>query len=413
MSARLKRVLAYLIASTVAAKLLPYILPCSPPLLNYYSTGGSHRQTSTVLRHDPESLYQITPLISRQNIYGIYGDITFPGRPGFNPSLLALPFNQTGKTKFVLVARDEIHDTWHDNVPEVRPRSTFAALLDFPPDADVHPNSNFEAYSMSPLELLANSKQNVFENCNTNGLEFWYRNMQGPEDPRIFRSHLGEPLLIYSSIGAANSGLCRQLYIVDLRVVYPALREALESGTESTDPAPLRFNHSVPLLYANQTGLQKNWAPFTNTAGELFIHTDLIPQRIYKLNFPARPLPDFSSLAVDLPLLEPVPCSSVGDNCLVSALTGERGMPPDGPWVPFAIHQSTPFLEVVLCTFAEVLSGVCDEDNSANRLYIGLIHLVHNPMKPKHYERRIVTLRSTSPFEYLSVSKPLMYCISP
>jgi hypothetical protein len=95
--------------------------------------------------------------------------------------------------------------------------------------------------------------------------------------------------------------------------------------------------------------------------------------------------------------------SSIENNCIVMATDQPRN--PDGR--P-RIHQSTPFLELVLCNFEETTSGKCDPKDPRNRLYVGLIHLRH---PYRHYERRIVTFNSTYPWNYVSVSKPLLYCM--
>lgn len=74
-------------------------------------------------------------------------------------------------------------------------------------------------------------------------------------------------------------------------------------------------------------------------------------------------------------------------------------------------HQSTPFLEAVLCTWEDAVSGACDANDTNNRIYMSLIHVRH-PFN-RYYERRVVTLNSTSPWNYVSVSKPISYCMVP
>jgi len=83
--------------------------------------------------------------------------------------------------------------------------------------------------------------------------------------------------------------------------------------------------------------------------------------------------------------------------------------------IPVEIHHAMSFLDVVLCTSSDIRSGHCDAGNPNNRIYLGMIHVVHKGSGQhyeRHYERRIVTMNSTSPFNYLSVSKPVMYSIS-
>ena len=208
---------------------------------------------------------------------------------------------------------------------------------------------------------------------------------------------LGEPLLIYLSDSPENCGLCRALYLVDLRSVYPPLANLL-----GTDSPPIRFNRSVPLLYPGQTGFHKNWAVFTTFNGDILIHTDLIPQRIYWLP-PSESFPTFYSPVSELATLAPL-FQGTDENCLSLALNDRISKPNET-----LLHQSSPLLEVVLCTSAQVLSGSCD---LRNRIYIMLIHAVHKPGRA-YYEPRIVTLNPSPPFDYLSISKPLVYGMSP
>jgi hypothetical protein len=180
---------------------------------------------------------------------------------------------------------------------------------------------------------------------------------------------------------------------------------------ETENVPPIRFPHSVPLIYDGLTGVPKNWAPFTNELGEVFVHTDLIPQRIYKVNLDDEPLPSFHSPANKLAILEPVPFDLAADqrNCMERALN-ESG----GPyWLEF--HQSTPMLEVVLCTSAQIRAGICDPSDPVNRVFILIVHVVHRGYEfyELSYEARLITLNSTAPHNYISVSKPLEYCATP
>jgi hypothetical protein len=132
----------------------------------------------------------------------------------------------------------------------------------------------------------------------------------------------------------------------------------------------------------------------------VFIHADLFPQSVYKLN--VGHTPTFSSPASELSLaLEPVATYIPEDqNCISTVL--ENG--------PF--HQSSPFLEVILCTSAQVSAGSCDPNDHNNRIYIGVIHRVHGIGHRPYYEPRIISLNSSAPFNYVSVSKPLIYSTS-
>jgi hypothetical protein len=263
------------------------------------------------------------------------------------------------------------------------------------------------AYREERMDSLIHSPDLICPRCNTDYYRQWpwFMNIQGPEDGRLIWSRLGEPLMIYNSVSPPESDLCRMLYMVDLRAVYPTINWILE---ETENVPPIRFPHSVPLIYDGLIGVPKNWAPFTNELGEVFVHTDLIPQRIYKVNLDAEPLPSFHSPANKLAILEPVPFDLAADkrNCVERALN-EAG----GPyWLEF--HQSTPMLEVVLCTSTQIRAGICDPSDPANRVFILIVHVVHRGYEHWElaYEARLITLNSTAPHNYISVSKPLQYC---
>jgi hypothetical protein len=217
------------------------------------------------------------------------------------------------------------------------------------------------------------------------------------EEPRQIRS---PPIRV---IPQFLSELCRHFYIVDLRAIYPAVADIIGA---SINPPPIRFSQSVPITYAGQSGFHKNWAPFTAANGDVYIQTHIVPQTIFKVKTDdSHTLPNFDSQAHELINLEPVLRHPLDDeNCLTIAFRGFRRK---------RLHQSTPFLDVVLCRSEDVRSGACDPDDPNNRVYMGLIHAQYheNPL-PTLYEPRIVTMNSTYPFNFLSVSKPLVFCMT-
>jgi hypothetical protein len=347
------------------------------------------------------------------NAWGVFESIQYPGGDGgFNPSLLSLPVEGYSNGPLAVVAREADPSLW-ENDPPVRPRWIIAAMLTLPYKVkDTRsrlrwkPVSDFKNDASHPerlSSLVHNHSATLFPKCDVNNdMDTWFRNVQGPEDPRLFWTHIGEPLVIYNSFAAENIVLCRHLYMVDLRSVFPTVEKLM---SEVSQPSPIRFTQNVPLLYSNQSSFQKNWVPFTNSEGDLYFHTDLVPQTIYKL----KPKPDsgystFSSPAEELDNLELVVRSPIEENCVVLATDQPKNQ--EGR---LRLHQSTPFLEVVLCYFVDAMSGECDIEDPQNRLYMGLIHLRH---PNRHYERRIITLNSTAPWNYVSVSNPYLYCTS-
>jgi hypothetical protein len=321
----------------------------------------------------------------------------------FNPALLSLahPGDDRNAT-FVVLAREEYQYEYVDGFL-IQPRRIFAGLLHFgvsDPERRWDPTNNpiIRSHSVQRLDQLVHSEDIYFPKCEPD-LQGGLSGNQGPEDPRLVWSHLGEPLVIYQSISPTNSELCRHFYVVDLRSIYPPVADIM---FDTARPPPIRFIESVPLSYSGQAGFHKNWALFTNVEGDIFVHTRLAPQTIYKLK-PESAIspPTFSSPASDLISLELIVHHPQEDeNCVTIALRGIAKL---------RIHQSTPFVDVVLCTSADVYSGLCDPDDPANHLYMGVIHAQHAVRGTPWYEARVVTLNSSLPFNYYSISKPLSY----
>ena len=354
---------------------------------------GNRRGVIEYLRNAPNSTLPVLPLVSRRNFWGSYDTIEFPGVVVFNPSLLSLPILENTSAEYVGVAREERLVIALDDGTDVQPRELVGALMeDVRDDTRYYPTAKrwIQGYEVAYLEEMIQSDDITFPKCK--GL--WYHNIQGPEDGRLFWSKLGEPLLIYLSVSPENSNLCRTLYLIDLRSAYEPLQQLLPEP-------PIRFPRSIPLLYRTQTGFPKNWAVFSNSLGKIFVHTDLIPQRIYELKVPESEdeFPTFFSPASELALLEQLTTPTVA-NCM-SRIIGQTENP-----YPIDLHQSSPLLEIVLCATADARAGRCD--HARNRIFIMLVQVVHRS-KVLYYEPRIVSLNSSPPHSYISLSKPLVY----
>jgi hypothetical protein len=348
-------------------------------------------------------------LTSRLNFWGLYDTIDYGDLKCFNPSMISLPSSyNASKANLLSVTRDPVGSELR-NGTKVSLRTVRAALLDIDlPNPGSLKRTGPRNYprtkprSITKLEGLVTSEKDSIPECSMYRAD--YHNILGPEDGRVFWSALGEPLMIYNSPSPINSKLCRILYIVDLRVIYPHLEHILLAANHS---APIRLTESVPLLIRGQEGLQKNWAPFTNAHGDIFIHYDIYPQAIYRLNVldSLGKLPTFASAASDLVTLDPVVVRPKGlENCVTRILHDINSD---------FLHQSSPFIEVVRCTHADINSGACDPSDPSNRLYMGVFHVQHKYIRPTYYEPRIVTLNSTWPYNYVSVSKPLVYGTPP
>ncbi|KAL8287651.1 hypothetical protein RQP46_003509 [Phenoliferia psychrophenolica] len=199
----------------------------------------------------------------------------------------------------------------------------------------------------------------------------------GPEDPRLFFTNDGQPLLIYSQTGRSPN-ICRAIYIIDARMVIPGLSKALKRGGWN---APIQFREQTDLIREGQSNIEKNWAPFLGEKDELFFHVSLVPQEIYKYQE-----------GLTLRALDPAPPAH---NCITEIVGAEMNR------VKF--HHATPLLRVTLCRRGECVPDI------HNTVLFALIHIKYHPLPYLFYERRAVTWNVTAPYEYLSVSKPLTY----
>jgi len=360
-------------------------------------------ETICILKTTPRPSSPVIVLSSRLDFWGLFDTIEFPNVRAFNPALLTLPAaGERRNGTFIVVAREEYKFKWIDGAM-VQPRTIIATLLHVTPSSPERrwaprDSPRIQSHSLERLDKLVHSNDTYFPKCepDPDGLLV---TIQGPEDPRLIWSHLGEPLILYSSISPESSDLCRHFYLADLRSVYPVVADII---SETVNPSPMRFNESIPVAYPGQEGIHKNWAPFTNPAGDVFIHVLLAPQTIYKLKLDNSSEPQTLSSSADHFRLEPVVQHPPEDeNCVTIALNG----------FPRAqIHQTSPFLDVVLCRSAEVLAGSCDPEDPKNRVYMGVIQAQHLVSGARYYEARIVTLNFSLPFNYISISKPMLYC---
>ena len=386
----------------VLALIILHLIKITSNFLRFHHHLSTPERTC-ILKTTQRPFSPVIPLSSRLDFWGLFDTIEFVNVSAFNPSLLTLP--NAGERKngtFVVVAREEYKFKWINGVM-VQPRMIIASLLhvtNSDPQRRWSPRESprIQPHSLERLGKLVHSNDTYFPKCEPDP-EGLLTSIQGPEDPRLIWSHLGEPLMIYNSIPPENSDLCRHFYLVDLRGVYPIVADII---SETANPAPIRFNESIPIAYPGQEGLHKNWAPFTNPAGDVFIHVHLVPQTIYKLKLDSPSSPLTSNSPVDLLSLEPIVRHPPEDeNCVTIALSG---------FPRSDIHQSTPFLDVVLCRSEDVHSGLCDPEDPNNRVYMGVIHAQHITENRRYYETRVVTLNFSFPFNYVSISKPMLYC---
>lgn len=210
----------------------------------------------------------------------------------------------------------------------------------------------------------------------------------GQADPRFIWSDAGEPLAI---IGTASRvpGICKAVGIVDLRAVWPALKEHLDSI--GYGDIPIKFDEFTEIGRASKKELyEKNWAPFfpgpkpatqkTPWLSTLFgapllskpgdsrwplLASQIVPRSILEVDTSldtSDRWPDSYVLAteIDLSIRINGTTSTADSECLIDSLPHE--------WDPKMFHQATPFYRVTMCP-----RGACDP-TMQNTVLLGLIH---------------------------------------
>lgn len=204
----------------------------------------------------------------------------------------------------------------------------------------------------------------------------WMAMGKGPHDPRIFYSDSGEPLIMYNS---NSQYVCFGLYLLDLRVVFPELIDALATDKKAVH-APIKYGDPVELTRAeNWHNIEKNWFFFYSKEGA-FVNHDLSPRSFGKL------LDDKGTVSNNMQ-------DALEQDCLGFLLPGN-----------VTFHQATNSLKVTLCK-----RGEC-KPNDKNTIFMHIFHVKSwiGCCMP-YYERYVVTFESKPPYAMVSISQPLSY----
>ncbi|POY75273.1 hypothetical protein BMF94_1643 [Rhodotorula taiwanensis] len=319
----------------------------------------------------PTSANKAKMLESVSNPYG-YMNLIDPYTGGaFNPSILVLPDQAGLGWRHVFVSRgEEKYEVI--NGEDTRWEKLLGCFL--LPMKRAHLELPYLARESELWTLDLPAKRKVdYMRCHNKDFDQFI----GPEDPRLFFTDDGQPLLIYSQNGRIPN-VCRALYIIDARMVIPGLDQALQRAGWN---APIQFREQTDLIRENQFNIEKNWSPFLGENDDLFFHVSLVPQQIYKY------VPNLT--------LRPLDPLAPAHNCLTDLLGADMNR--------VHVHHATPLLRATLCK-----RGECVPDTS-NTVMFGIIHVKYHPLPYLHYVRHIVTWNTTAPYEYLSVPKPLIY----
>lgn len=182
--------------------------------------------------------------------------------------------------------------------------------------------------------------------------------------------------------------MCKAVGIVDLRAVWPSLREHLEEI--GYGHIPIKFDAFTEIGKASKKELyEKNWAPFfpgpkpatqaTLSFSSLFgsgranladsrwplLASQIVPRSILEVNTgldTSARWPDSYVLAAEIDLSMSVngSFSTADSNCLTNSLPDE--------WDPEKLHQATPFYRVTMCP-----RGTCVPTRQ-NTVLLGLVH---------------------------------------
>lgn len=215
----------------------------------------------------------------------------------------------------------------------------------------------------------------------------------GPEDTRLYWTHAGAPMLMFTH-QVNNPGECQGMFMIDARAAIPELVTAfgehasLLPKIEISKPRQLRR----PSQEVQETSWnyrferEKNWAAFQHppligdkentNPDDLFFHVQPEAPRIYRF---VRGQKYVASVA------EP----SKPQTCL-------RDVVDEG------LHQGTPLLSLTMCK-----RGECEPDQH-NTILLGIVQ--KRRLSPYlWYDGRIVTWNATAPFEFRSISKRVMW----
>lgn len=318
----------------------------------------------------PKSRNQAKTVESHSNPYGFVNAIESRMEGVFSPSVLALPEQIGPAFRYVVVARQKGREEVIDG-EEVSWRSLVGGMMNERRGERLQLPFLTRELGLSQVDLPA-KRTTATGACDDPNFDRFV----GPEDPKLFLTNDGTPLLFYTQSGT-TSAICRGPAVIDARVPFPALGAALRKV--GWNP-PLTFAAQTALVREGQANVEKNWVPFLGERDELWVAASAVPQLMYKY------------VPGEAPLQAVNPGASYS-NCITNVV---------GEHLDRAYHLATPLLRVTLCG-----RGECVPDRR-NTVLFGIVH-VKFPQEYAWYERRVVTYSINSPYQILSVSKPIMY----
>ncbi|KAK9488476.1 hypothetical protein V1527DRAFT_401818 [Lipomyces starkeyi] len=193
----------------------------------------------------------------------------------------------------------------------------------------------------------------------------WLEVDQGFLDPRVLFSPFGEPLMV---VGSNSHEHCLGMYVIDLRVLIPELSQEMQ-----LDHVPIRFNKYYELDSPTPEEISKNWFFVWDLQNNEFIHHNLKPQLVTSIRDPSVNIAD-------------------GDQDCIATIEQDN----------IHLHQATNALRLTLCDFP------C-QPTADNTVLISIAHIKRIRRMDILYERYLVVMNATAPFNIIARSRNLVF----
>ncbi|TAQ89657.1 hypothetical protein B7494_g2033 [Chlorociboria aeruginascens] len=319
-------------------------------------------------------------------------------RKFWNPTIFALPY--WSKNEYLIITMVLLKDYgYRQNVlceanicrPKDQKSSGNIDKLCSDNDLDVlGPNGGLRCVT-TPIEV--NVPPTPAEKCE--GPEQGLAEIPGFHDPRIFYSGRGEPLLMVAS---QSRYACIGLWTIDLRAVYPSLRDIISSSPEWLGPGPLVSYPTLTELTRNppetRRSYEKNWLMFSPSTSTSYLQYELTSsQRTFAQSIGG----GFTTTNMTDPLEQP---------CLLDATPEQierNQFLANATW-----HQATPALKLILCRRVDASCLSKDPDI----VFFAAIHRKHKNVwdLPIRYERYFAVWSAILPFNMLAISQhPILF----
>ena len=413
-----------------------YLLPNGrDPLNDFFVDGGvDEDRGSTIAVHPHLSRLFTCPIPANPHtdhirlpvlVHNIFSQLQASQQ--FNPTIIALP--PGAPHPYLLVSRvvtSGLHQESRICLADICPTTNItSSTLPTCPESVRSASSSTEQllYCAEPATIV-NIPPTPAWNCT--GAWSSFPGIPGFHDPRVFWTGTGEPLIL---INSASQYGCVGLWALDLRAIYPPLKEMsdkLETGSGSGRSKLRAKPTSYPTLTeitrspsSARNPVEKNWFFFSD-GDETFVHYDIAPALSHgddDSGLSKRSDNDFPSSHTEHRSTGRAFAKLIGNGFTTGnlALTDEPScLPPSMPSIHSNEtglgghwHQSSNALQLILCTGAEARSNpvLCDAESAT--VNFALVHRkFSNKMElPRRYERWFMAWEVRKPFRMLARSR--------